>query len=808
MAWPQDMQTNKSIIVGKSKFWENIKNADVNILKGEIMVNDFFLGFVGHAHTRNEMGIDPNNEIELRTRNNPKEAQRLTEAVLDKLEKDISNAGYTLKDVKLLILYLSYRGETDEKDRLTCERILRVIQRRFEDHNAANQLGLIGHTTAGEIENEDLMLKEVSGIGYNGLSLLALVTNLPIGVARTWGFETEQEALHEGREMAHDAWTDYNQNADLKEHIQKSKTLFVLTQGPIVGGLQSPGKKGFEHFLGEGIADFMGGSREARITNVIGGSSGDGCIAKVFRQFYGRLGKQSEFKILNNEAVCALIPNLSEPSIGLDVTPTRRVGRSYMFHFDREAKPEFMNVKRIGKMGPAELLAKVVYENEARISRKEGRPIVEEKEIFESVSEFEGLPIHPALGKYAFAFPFGNYTPVCPIRVTMKSHIGRQKEIMELAHPVRSHEAAMKGYVAAIDCSKVQKGARNVYNMLRENRGFSEGDVTLIVSCISRRLAEIMAGCKSETEAEILKEALSSTQVMGFLAYGELSFTHLLQEPYHYNFSCWGITLRSKTNGSEERKLRKAVRVRKLKATSEPEPVAIVVSEFLPGRVTTGYADLDNLLFGGIPENYAVILTSPSCDERDLLIKKFLEAGAKEGQITFHVAIEASRVKTLAEEFQSNFYLFICNPQADKIIKSLPNVFKLKGVENLNDINIALASAFRKLDKIPSEPRRACIEIISDVLLQHHAVHTRRWLNALIPELRSNDFTTLAVIDPQMHPPQEFHAIMNLFGGEINIYEKETEGGPRKCLKIKKLANQKYLESELPLKREEPQKRN
>ncbi|NIV44879.1 hypothetical protein GWN49_08420, partial [Candidatus Bathyarchaeota archaeon] len=66
------------------------------------------------------------------------------------------------------------------------------------------------------------------------------------------------------------------------------------------------------------------------------------------------------------------------------------------------------------------------------------------------------------------------------------------------------------------------------------------------------------------------------------------------------------------------------------------EPVAITVSEVvLPGRITTGYKDLDNLLFGGIPENYAVILTSPSCDERDLLIKSFLEAGAKEGQITF-----------------------------------------------------------------------------------------------------------------------------------------------------------------------------
>ncbi len=747
------------------------------------MTSDFFLGFAGHAHTKNEIGIDPNNEMELRKRNSPREAQRLIEAVLDKIEKDISNARYDLKDVKLLILYLSYRGDTEKKDRLICERILEVIEKRFKD--TANQLRLIGHTTAGEIENEDLELKEVSGIGYNGLSLLALVTNLPVGVGRTWGFETAEEAIHEGKEMAHDAWVDLNQNTDLKEHIQKSKTLFVLTQGPTVGSSQSLGKKGFEHFLAEGIANFIRSSREARITTVIGGSSGDGLMARLFRQFYGKLGRQSEFKVLNKEAVCALIPNLHEPSIGSDVAPIKRVGRSYMFHFDREAKPEFMHIKRIGNKDPAELLAKVIYENEAQISREEGKPLIDEKELLESVSEFEGFPIHPALGKYAFAFPFGNYTPVCPIRVTGKAYLDKEEKIMELAHPIRSHEATMKGYVAEIDCAKVQKGARNVYNMLRENRGFSERDVTLIVSCISRRLAEIMAGCKSKTEAEILKEALSSTQVIGFLAYGELWFTHLLQEPYHHNFSCWGITLRSKTNGKKELKSAK--------------PVTIEVSEVLTGRISTGYEDLDSLLFGGIPENYAVILTSPSCDERDLLIKSFLEAGVKNGEVTFYITIDPGGVKTLAEEFQSNFHLFICNPQADKIIKTLPNVFKLKGVENLTDINIALTSAFRKLGKMP---RRACIGIISDVLLQHHAVHARRWLASLIPELRSRGFTTLAVMDPGMHPSQDVRAILDIFEGEVNIYERETVKGLEKFLKIKKLYNQKYSKSELLLQEE------
>ena len=233
------------------------------------------------------------------------------------------------------------------------------------------------------------------------------------------------------------------------------------------------------------------------------------------------------------------------------------------------------------------------------------------------------------------------------------------------------------------------------------------------------------------------------------------------------------------------------------------EPVTIEIPEVvLPGRISTGYKDLDNMLFGGIPENYAVILTSPSCDEKDLLVRRFLETGAKKGQITFYVTAEAGGVRGLPEKFESNFYLFICNPQADKIIKSLPNVTKVKGVENLTDISIALSSAFRRLDASLRGPRRACIEIVSDVLLQHHAVQTRRWLTAFIPQLKSKGFTTLAVMNPHMHSPQEVHAILGLFEGEINIYEKENEKGLEKFLKIRKMYNQRYLESKLPLRKE------
>jgi len=235
----------------------------------------------------------------------------------------------------------------------------------------------------------------------------------------------------------------------------------------------------------------------------------------------------------------------------------------------------------------------------------------------------------------------------------------------------------------------------------------------------------------------------------------------------------------------------------------ELEPVTISVSEItLPGHITTGCRDLDNLLLGGIPESNSVILTSPSCDERDLLIRRFLETGARRDQLTFYVTADARGIKTLVEECQSSFCLIICNPRADEIIENLPNVFKLSGVENLTEINIALTSAFRRLNVSHAGPKRACIEIISDVLLQNHAASTRRWLASIIPELRSRGFTTLAVLNPYMHPAQDVQALLDLFEGEISIYERETRKGFEKFLRIKKLHNQRYLESELSLKKE------
>ena len=50
-----------------------------------------------------------------------------------------------------------------------------------------------------------------------------------------------------------------------------------------------------------------------------------------------------------------------------------------------------------------------------------------------------------------------------------------------------------------------------------------------------------------------------------------------------------------------------------------------------------------------------------------------------------------------------------------------------------------------------------------------------------------------------MHPSEELYAILGLFDGEINMYEKETG----QFLKIKRMSNQRYLKDELFLKEED-----
>ena len=163
------------------------------------------------------------------------------------------------------------------------------------------------------------------------------------------------------------------------------------------------------------------------------------------------------------------------------------------------------------------------------------------------------------------------------------------------------------------------------------------------------------------------------------------------------------------------------------------------------------------------------------------------------------MAVNVGIANVLAEKYPSTFYLVVCNPQADSMIQNLPNVFKLKGVENLAAIDIALMKVFRLMKPSVGNPKRFCLEIVSDVLLQHHALISRKWLSSLLQRLKMQGFTVLAIINQYMHRQEEVQAMQGLFDGEIQISERETNNGFKKILRVRRLFNQKYLENDLIL---------
>ncbi len=216
----------------------------------------------------------------------------------------------------------------------------------------------------------------------------------------------------------------------------------------------------------------------------------------------------------------------------------------------------------------------------------------------------------------------------------------------------------------------------------------------------------------------------------------------------------------------------------------------------LPDRVSTGTKDLDSLLLGGIPKEYAVVLTGPPSDERELIIRNFLEAGTKKGQISFYVTTEAVGIESLLEK--SGFYLFLCNPKPKTQVPDLPNVTKLRSKTDINNLNMALARAGRNLTQ-KQGVKRVCIETVSDVLLRNGPEVTRRWLSELITDLGSKGFIILSVMNPAMHPADQATAVIDLFDGEISINQTEDPLECKKSIRIKKLRTQDYIKNPMCL---------
>jgi TolB-like protein len=205
-------------------------------------------------------------------------------------------------------------------------------------------------------------------------------------------------------------------------------------------------------------------------------------------------------------------------------------------------------------------------------------------------------------------------------------------------------------------------------------------------------------------------------------------------------------------------------------------------------KVSTGYGRLDEALRGGFLTGSAIVLNAPASDEVPFLVAGFLRASEEQGLL---ICRTVSSAETITRNMGENVRSLVCS---DKPVSPARNIIPGKGIENLTDVNLQIGEAITS-----AQPKRLVIDILSDILLRHKALQTRKWLTELLERLRSKGITTLAVLNPYMHSSEDVQAIVDLFDGNVEIFEKEAEGGTPKYLQIKWMHGIETAEKEFPL---------
>ena len=145
-----------------------------------------------------------------------------------------------------------------------------------------------------------------------------------------------------------------------------------------------------------------------------------------------------------------------------------------------------------------------------------------------------------------------------------------------------------------------------------------------------------------------------------------------------------------------------------------------------------------------------------------------------------------------------NLHVILCNPQAETIAAPYPEVIKIKTVDSLIQINLEYDNAAAGLS--PGRPAILCLEILDDVLLEHHGA-TRRWLMDILGRGKGVQMTCLATLNPAMHSAQELQAILETFDGHIDLYEADAQVRP-KLIQVRKLGGRTFLDSEIRVEKD------
>jgi archaellum biogenesis ATPase FlaH len=215
-----------------------------------------------------------------------------------------------------------------------------------------------------------------------------------------------------------------------------------------------------------------------------------------------------------------------------------------------------------------------------------------------------------------------------------------------------------------------------------------------------------------------------------------------------------------------------------------------------PENISLGVPELDALLGGGLPQGTATLLISPPYDERELLLRKIIENNLRNRSQVIYLSQSLNKMQDLSTRPAEGFYVF--SPEADSIVPARENIRMIQDLENLDDLNRHFDYAFQGLPK-NALGRLTVFDFLSDVLREHKTLTTTKWLEEFIAKRKGEGFTVLGVLDPRVSSDEEMYAVMHLFDGVMEVYEKGAGEDAHRYLIVTRMYGRKFAESEFVL---------
>jgi KaiC/GvpD/RAD55 family RecA-like ATPase len=219
------------------------------------------------------------------------------------------------------------------------------------------------------------------------------------------------------------------------------------------------------------------------------------------------------------------------------------------------------------------------------------------------------------------------------------------------------------------------------------------------------------------------------------------------------------------------------------------------VQSVITGPALGYFTKIEDLVPSGIPQKYSVLLGAPVGDERNLVIEEFLQTGFKTKSPCFMLTTDLDFARNSISKYGEKLTVLVANPRAETI--SGRNVVAIPtGIQNLTTLNIELVKVVRN---VASTGGKVCLDVLSDILLTHKMLTTRKWVTDLVPRLDEWGFSVLGAYNPVLHSNEDVRGLMDLFKGDLEISEKDFAGKKRKVIMVRKMTDLQFSDGELLL---------